>query len=124
MVRLSHAPGENGNAFRTDTYVEVDEELQKAFCGDAEHGGLGRRQSFSARGAHDNLSMELTEEDWNLFLSGPPIALHHTAPHPPPHPTPPHPTALLHPCTLAPLPPPPLKEGPRPSASSDGADTG
>ena len=29
--RLQAAAGENGNAFRTDTYVEVDEELQKAF---------------------------------------------------------------------------------------------
>ena len=30
-VRLQAAAGENGNAFRTDTYVEVDEELQKVF---------------------------------------------------------------------------------------------
>ena len=29
-VKLQAAAGENGNAFRTDTYVEVDEELQKA----------------------------------------------------------------------------------------------
>jgi len=30
-VKLQAAAGENGNAFRTDTYVEVDEELQKVF---------------------------------------------------------------------------------------------
>jgi len=72
-VRLQAAAGENGNAFRTDTYVEVDEELQKAFGVDTEGGsggGLGRRQSFSSRAGGDALSMELTEEDWNLFLSG------------------------------------------------------
>ena len=43
--------------------------MQKAFAGDGgAAGGLGRRQSFSSRGG--TLSMELTEADWNLFLSG------------------------------------------------------
>jgi len=68
--KLQQAAGENSSVFRTDTYEEVDEEIEKAMLGsEGEQGVLGRRQSFSANSA-TNLSMELTEEDWNLFLSG------------------------------------------------------
>jgi len=67
--KLQDAASEHSSAFRTDVYEEVDEEIEKALMGDHGHGEGGRRQSFSQRSS-TTLSMDLTEEDWTLFLAG------------------------------------------------------